>query len=325
MRRRRDCAAPRPAAVQGRVGAARTIWPEGAELPTADAPALAVVMVPREATSSVSTAPSSSEGTLAPSQPHRPGCSCSTARCPGRGRQPGAVNTTDGGTLYDVAFALVYADEDTVLNTNEAYALASCTGCQTVAVAFQVVLVLGEANVVVPEPPAAVNYARVQCVTYALATQLLLTVSGPWVPTRRAGSAVEGARGVRPVDQGPAPLGACRHGSPSSRRRSRDRPLRPGAVPAASADLHGHDNGAGVGIRCHRVAHQHRHAGRPWAPAVGLRDVDCLGPASATQEPPPATTPAPEATTLSAPATTEPTETAEPAVTSTTPPATAAP
>jgi putative peptide zinc metalloprotease protein len=91
-----------------------------------------------------------------------------------------AVNTTDGSVVYDVAFALVWADGDTVANTNEAYALASCTGCQTVAVAFQVVLILGNADVVVPENvAAAVNYGCVQCVTQALATQLVVTLSGP--------------------------------------------------------------------------------------------------------------------------------------------------
>ena len=31
---------------EGRVGAARTIWPEGVELPSAEQPALAVVLVP---------------------------------------------------------------------------------------------------------------------------------------------------------------------------------------------------------------------------------------------------------------------------------------
>ena len=53
-----------------------------------------------------------------------PGSSRSTVRCrPGEGgNQAMAVNTTDGSTLYDVAFALVWADGDTVANTNEAYA-----------------------------------------------------------------------------------------------------------------------------------------------------------------------------------------------------------
>jgi putative peptide zinc metalloprotease protein len=48
-----------------------------------------------------------------------------------------------------------------------------------VAVAFQVVLLVGSVDVVVPENlSAAVNYGCVQCVTYALATQLVLTVPG---------------------------------------------------------------------------------------------------------------------------------------------------
>jgi hypothetical protein len=86
----------------------------------------------------------------------------------------------DGSTVYDVAFALVWADGDRVLNTNEAYAFASCTGCRTVSVGFQVVLVLGQANVVVPQNLAGtINYNCVECVTYALATQLVVTWSGP--------------------------------------------------------------------------------------------------------------------------------------------------
>jgi putative peptide zinc metalloprotease protein len=100
---------------------------------------------------------------------------------PGAGdTQALAVNTTDGTSLYDVAFALVWADGDTVTNTNEAYALASCTGCQAVAVAFQVVVIVGDAHVAVPQNiAAAVNYNCVRCVTQALATQLVVTLSGP--------------------------------------------------------------------------------------------------------------------------------------------------
>jgi putative peptide zinc metalloprotease protein len=91
-----------------------------------------------------------------------------------------AVNTVDGSVDYDVSFALVWADEDAVLNRNEAYALASCRDCRTVAVAFQVVLVLGSVDVVVPQNlSAAVNYACIECVTYALATQLVVSVPGP--------------------------------------------------------------------------------------------------------------------------------------------------
>ena len=48
------------------------------------------------------------------------------------------------------------------------------------AVGFQVVLIVGQADVVVPENlSAAVNYNCVRCLTYALASQLVLTLDGP--------------------------------------------------------------------------------------------------------------------------------------------------
>ncbi|WP_457253796.1 hypothetical protein [Pedococcus sp. P5_B7] len=155
---------------EGRQGAGRAVWPRDAALPTAESPQLAVVMVPRRG----QTAAAGKELPTWVFPFNRP-------LPPGEGgNQAMAVNTKDGSALYDVAFALVWADGDTVANTNEAYALASCTGCQTVAVAFQVVLILGKANVVVPENvAAAVNYGCVQCVTQALATQLVVTLSGP--------------------------------------------------------------------------------------------------------------------------------------------------
>jgi putative peptide zinc metalloprotease protein len=125
---------------------------------------------------------------------------------PGEGdNQALAVNTEDGSVHYDVSFSLVWADGDTATNRNEAYALASCTDCRTVAVAFQVVLVLGSVDVVVPENlSAAVNYACVQCVTEALATQLVVSVPGPldeqatrdlaaiWDQLRAFGDQIEG-------------------------------------------------------------------------------------------------------------------------------------
>jgi putative peptide zinc metalloprotease protein len=100
---------------------------------------------------------------------------------PGDGdNQALAVNTGDGSVRYDVSFALVWADGDTAVNRNEAYALASCQGCTTVAVAFQVVLLVGSVDVVVPQNiAAAVNYACLDCVTYALATQLVVSLDGP--------------------------------------------------------------------------------------------------------------------------------------------------
>ena len=150
--------------VEGRTSHATTLWPAEGELPTSSEPALSVVLVPRDG-GTEGAAPTWVFPFNRPLPPEE------------GDNQALAVNTTDGGTLYDVALALVWADDDTVLNTNEAYALASCTGCRTVAVAFQVVLISGSADVVVPQNlSGAVNYACVKCVTMALAQQLVVTV-----------------------------------------------------------------------------------------------------------------------------------------------------
>lgn len=148
-----------PVVEQGSTGTVTTAWGSSAPLPTEDEPALALVLVPREDDSPTWVFPFA-----APAAPAE------------GDNQALAVNTTDGSTVYDVAFALVWADGD-VTSTNEAYALASCRGCTTVAVAFQVVLVLGESDAVVPQNlAAAVNWSCVECVTHALASQLVLTL-----------------------------------------------------------------------------------------------------------------------------------------------------
>jgi putative peptide zinc metalloprotease protein len=93
------------------------------------------------------------------------------------------VNTSDGSTAFDMALALVWVtDGGPVEQRNEAWALARCSDCRTVAVAFQVVLVVGYAQVVTPVDAAvAVNYECEACVTHALAVQLVATL------TRRPG------------------------------------------------------------------------------------------------------------------------------------------
>ena len=152
-----------PALREGEQRSATTVWPADAgALPSQDEPQLAVVMVPRGST------PDAPTWVFPFDRPDAP--------------QPGdnqslAVVTTDGGVVYDVAFALVWADEDTVLNSNEAYAFASCTACTAVAVSFQVVLVVGDANLAAPENvAAAVAYNCTRCLTEALAVQLLVSL-----------------------------------------------------------------------------------------------------------------------------------------------------
>ena len=96
-----------------------------------------------------------------------------------------AVNTTNGSTTYVVALSLVWVtDGRPVDERNTAYAAASCTGCQTVAIAFQAVFVVGYAQIVTPVNDAvAVNYDCNTCVTGALAVQLAVTLArGPSEP-----------------------------------------------------------------------------------------------------------------------------------------------
>ncbi len=90
-----------------------------------------------------------------------------------------AVNTTDGGITYDVVYSLVTVqDGDAVDETNSAYALASCNACTTVAVSFQLVLVVGQTDKITPINVAeALNVNCPYCVTVALAHQIVVSLS----------------------------------------------------------------------------------------------------------------------------------------------------
>lgn len=145
------------------------VFDKADELPSEADPALAMVLVPTEEST---RAPGSWDGTwVFPFDKPLP---------PAEGdNQALAVNTTDGSVTYDVAFALVWAEGDEVLNVNEAHAYASCSDCVAVAVAFQVVLIMDDARVVVPQNLAvAANYECYRCITAAIANQLVLSVPG---------------------------------------------------------------------------------------------------------------------------------------------------
>ena len=101
---------------------------------------------------------------------------------PGEGdNQALAVNLTDGATLIDMALSLIFTAEEIVDNSNEAYALASCVRCVTVAIAFQVILIQGEAlTSVVPEnTAAAINAECAACLSYAVASQIVVHLYEP--------------------------------------------------------------------------------------------------------------------------------------------------
>ena len=114
------------------------------------------------------------------------------APTPGDGNnQALAINTTDNTVVYDAAFALVWAtDEVHNMNINEAHAYASCNNCAAVAVAYQVVFVIDQDdtndNVAVPQNLAgALNYDCVNCITYAFARQLFVTLDEDLSPTAK--------------------------------------------------------------------------------------------------------------------------------------------
>ncbi|MET1059066.1 MAG: hypothetical protein ABWX84_05690 [Nocardioides sp.] len=172
---------------EGQRGQTRALLRQGVR-PTEAEPSLAMVMVPRDSggdapapedPSGSTDGVTGSDGAGAPNtwvfpfdQPLPPDEGDTQAL---------AVNTTDDTVVYDLAFAMIWVDGDEpVTNTNEAYAAASCDNCAAVAVSFQVVLIVGDADTVVPANLAtAVNYNCVQCLTFALASQLVVTLDGP--------------------------------------------------------------------------------------------------------------------------------------------------
>lgn len=146
-------------------------------LPTKEDPALAMVLVPVDkATGEPSPEASTSPGTVGDGTWVFP---FDQPLPPAEGdNQSLAVATEDGSIVYDLAFALVWADGNEVLNVNEAHAYASCSDCVAVAVAFQVVLIVDDAQVVVPQNLAvAANYDCHDCITAAIANQLVLSVT----------------------------------------------------------------------------------------------------------------------------------------------------
>ena len=95
-----------------------------------------------------------------------------------------AVNTTDGGVVYKVAYAVITVQDGApVTNTNGAYALADCHACAAVAVSFQVVLVVGTSKNIAPINAAvALNNDCPACLTVALANQIVVTLSSQPTP-----------------------------------------------------------------------------------------------------------------------------------------------
>jgi putative peptide zinc metalloprotease protein len=90
-----------------------------------------------------------------------------------------AVNTKDGSTVFDVAFAIRRVMGPVVDETNIAYAYSSCQQCTSVAIAFEIVLVQGPVTTFTPQNAAiAINEQCTLCTTVAQAYQFVITTDG---------------------------------------------------------------------------------------------------------------------------------------------------
>jgi putative peptide zinc metalloprotease protein len=102
------------------------------------------------------------------------------ARADGGDNTAVAINTTDGSRLAKIAFAIRHVAGDVVDEQNAAVAYASCTDCQTLAIAIEIVLVEGSPSVVTPTNVAiAINESCTLCTTAALAYQFVVGTGEP--------------------------------------------------------------------------------------------------------------------------------------------------
>src|ERR671918_830512 len=91
-----------------------------------------------------------------------------------------AINTKDGFDLFKLGFKITRATGEVVDASNGAVAFSSCTECQTIAVAYQVVLIFSDPSIVTTENVAiAFNYQCDLCVSLAYAYQGVFTTGGP--------------------------------------------------------------------------------------------------------------------------------------------------
>ena len=114
----------------------------------------------------------------------------SGARADGGDEYPGAnsaiaINTTDGARLFELAFAVRHVAGDVVDQQNVAVAYSSCTSCQTIAIAIEIVLVDSSPSIVTPVNLAvSVNDQCTLCTSYAAAYQFVIGGNGPLEFTR---------------------------------------------------------------------------------------------------------------------------------------------
>ncbi len=86
-----------------------------------------------------------------------------------------AVNTTDGSSVFNLAFQVKKVNTSDVDAENTAVAFASCEDCRTIAGAIQVVLVTSDPEALEANNSAvAINYECSECDTLAAAYQFVV-------------------------------------------------------------------------------------------------------------------------------------------------------
>jgi len=90
------------------------------------------------------------------------------------------LNRSDGRTRMRSRIRLVHVKGDRAEPVNAAFTYASCTDCQSFAVALEIALVAPNASVIAPQNRArAINYECTRCVTVARALQYVYAVDDP--------------------------------------------------------------------------------------------------------------------------------------------------
>src|SRR5215208_4249559 len=102
-----------------------------------------------------------------------------------------AIIQQDDGEAFDFAWDIHrQTGDDAVLDLNKAQALAQCSRCEATAIAFQIVLVSGSPETVIPRNLAeAVNDGCTECTAIAEARQFVRVTPEP-VKLTRGGRAV---------------------------------------------------------------------------------------------------------------------------------------
>ena len=203
---------------------------------------------------------------------------------------------------YDVAYSLVTVSNGApVTNTNSAYALAHCKSCTTVAVSFQVVLIVGHSKDIAPINAAgSLNYDCPACTTTAIADQLVVTLKSQ--PTAALLAKLDAD-----LKQLNAVAGAGRTGNAGGgrvaggRRPAADRDAAQRQRAADGPDRHEHEPRRDHD-RAHLVDDRNRSHDRPDRSSQSTTTPPAQStPASTT--PAPASTPPSTTTTATAPAT----------------------